>query len=226
MSKRSFSAVERYAVFTVHGERCYMCSEPLDLQTMEVDHVIPEALLSEPVRLASVLENYGLPPDFDLQSWSNWLPACGPCNNRKRNRVFRPTTRVQLDLEIAAEKADDVHRLAENKVSQRAAARAVTVIQRLTQDGRLDEVLLAQLKDLISLHEPVRTPERRGEAIRLAPNFEILSEKDGVRLVRGPYGVGAGPIVFDERSNFRCPTCGNVAWSGPRCVVCGAMDDE
>lgn len=65
-----------------------------------------------------------------------------------------------------------------------------------------------------------------GAPLHLTPLLEVLAEKDGVRIVRGPYGVGWGPIVFDERSNFRCVTCGRVAWNGARCVVCGTMDDD
>lgn len=105
VGKRPFTSAERYAVFTVHNEKCYMCGEPLDLLSMEVDHVIPETLLDAPEQLESVLTEYNLPAGFNLQSFANWLPACGPCNNRKRSCVFKATTRIQLDLDIAGEKA-------------------------------------------------------------------------------------------------------------------------
>ena len=33
---------------------------------MQVDHIVPESLLSEPVALQRVLERLGLPPDFEV----------------------------------------------------------------------------------------------------------------------------------------------------------------
>lgn len=102
--KREFTDHERYAVFTAHGERCYLCRRPLDLQTMEVDHVLPEQLLSEPGRLATVLAHFGLPSTFEIQSLVNWLPSCRPCNNRKRAQVFEPVPAVLLELNEAGRK--------------------------------------------------------------------------------------------------------------------------
>src|SRR5918995_1103233 len=101
MPKRQFSVEERYAIYTVHNEKCYMCSEPVDLLTMEVDHILPEYLIDQQAQLATVLRDYGLPATFDLQSFSNWMPSCRPCNNRKRSRVFKPTPRIQIELQIA-----------------------------------------------------------------------------------------------------------------------------
>ena len=66
MAKGQFSDAERYAVNTVHGEKFYMCCEPINLFTMEVDHIIPETLLDDSERLATILMDYGFPGDFDL----------------------------------------------------------------------------------------------------------------------------------------------------------------
>ena len=55
LSKYSFGAEERYAVYTVHGERCYLCGKPIDFASMEVDHVIPGSLLGSK-GLADVLD--------------------------------------------------------------------------------------------------------------------------------------------------------------------------
>src|SRR5688572_29425581 len=105
MAKRDFNDEERYAVYTVHGEKCYMCGEPIDLLSMEVDHIIPEKCLDDPDGLAAILAGYGLPPDFDINSFANWLPSCKRCNNRKRDAVFNPTPMVQVELQRAADKA-------------------------------------------------------------------------------------------------------------------------
>ncbi|OWV66097.1 hypothetical protein ATY75_10855 [Rhizobium sp. N122] len=50
--KIRFTAIERWVGFSVHGKKCYIDSHPIDLLSMQVDHIIPEFLLAEPERLA------------------------------------------------------------------------------------------------------------------------------------------------------------------------------
>ena len=87
MDKRRFTPFERLAVFVTHDEKCYLCNRPLDLLTMEVDHVIPESLQDNPKRLVEVVRLLGRPGDFDVNSYANWLPACRSCNGRKLAEV-------------------------------------------------------------------------------------------------------------------------------------------
>jgi 5-methylcytosine-specific restriction endonuclease McrA len=226
MAKRQFSDEERYAVYTVHGEKCYMCGEPIDLLTMEVDHIIPEALLDEPATLGPILDGFGLPADFNLQSYANWLPACGPCNNRKRNRVFKLTPRIQIELQIAEEKAAKTAALAASRVSAQAASRAWNTIKRAHAAGDLSDTIQAAITEFAGFHAPHREADVAENPMQLTPLIQVLSEKDGIRLVKGPYGVGGGPIGPNIHSSFHCPTCGSVAWNGARCVVCGELSDE
>jgi 5-methylcytosine-specific restriction endonuclease McrA len=226
MAKRQFSDHERYAVYTVHNEKCYMCGEPIDLLSMEVDHIIPEMLLEDPTKLTTVLDTYGLPADFNLQSFANWLPACGPCNNRKRSRVFNPTPRIQLELQIAASKASQAAELAESRVNAQSISKAWNTIKRAATAGDLGETIQAAIREFVSFHALKRQPEASGKPMQLTPGIQVLSEKDGIRVTKGPYGVGAGPVGPHVHSSFRCPTCGSVAWNGARCVVSGEMSDD
>ena len=226
MSQKEFSDSERYAVYTVHGERCYMCREPVDLSSMQVDHVIPEHLLDEPEKLASILKAFGLPEDFDLNSYANWLPACGPCNNRKRGRVFNPTPLIQNELQIAAEKAGKAAALASETVSTQKVSRALNTLLRTHEAGGLANIIVEKLRPLVEFHTSRREPELSGLPVRLTPLIEVISEANGLRVVRGPYGVGGGPVGPDIDGSFYCPTCGHVAWNGARCVVCGEMSDD
>ena len=226
MGKRQFSDEERYAVYTVHAEKCYLCGVPVDLLSMEVDHVIPEALLDDPPKLAEVLAGFGLSPGFDLQSFANWMPACGPCNSRKRSRVFDPTPRIQLELQIAAEKAPKAAALAAEVVSSQKLTKSWNAIKRAAAGGYLREDLRAAICEFASQTAPHREPEVAARPMRLTPLIEVISEAGGIRLVRGPYGVGGGPVGPDVHGSFRCSTCGHTAWNGARCVVCGQMDDD
>lgn len=226
MGKRQFTDEERYAVYTVHGERCYLCRRPVDLMTMEVDHVIPESLLDEPAKLAPVAAGYGLPADFDLQSFANWMPACGPCNGRKRERVFDPTPLIQVELQIAREKAPKAAALAAARVSAQSAARAWNTLKRAHAAGTLDATISEAIREFAAFHAPKRVPEAVKAPMKLTPLIEVLSESNGIRIVRGPYGVGGGPTGPNVHSSFRCSTCGSTAWNGTRCVVCGEMSDD
>src|SRR5882724_3034060 len=226
MAKRQFSDAERYAVYTVHGEKCYMCGEPIDLFTIEVDHIIPETLLGDSERLATILTDYGLPGDFDLQSFSNWLPACGRCNNRKRSRAFNATPRIQLELQIAEEKAPQAAALAASRVNAQSVSRAWNTIKRAAAMDDLGDTIMEAIREFAVFHAPMRVPEAATEPMNLTPLIQIISEKDGIRLIKGPYGVGGGPVGPHVHNSFRCPTCSSVAWNGARCVVCGQMSDD
>src|SRR5688572_21907761 len=103
MAKHDFTPAERYAVWMVHGEKCYICTQPVDLKSMEVDHIIPESLLEDPDRLAEILTWLGRPEGFSLNSFANWMPACRPCNGKKADLIFEPTPLVQVLLQRAAE---------------------------------------------------------------------------------------------------------------------------
>jgi hypothetical protein len=66
VSQYKFSSAQRYAIFLVHGMKCYLCGVPLDLISMAVDHVLPEHLLATPSLLDAAKSALGLPASFDL----------------------------------------------------------------------------------------------------------------------------------------------------------------
>lgn len=227
MSNYQFTAAQRYAVFTVHGERCYLSGCPIDLKTMQVDHVIPESLQDDPERLREVLRVLGRPEGFNLNSYENWLPACGPCNNRKRNRVFSPSPLIQLELDRAEEKASSVRKLAEKVVREREIAAALNTIERAAEQEELSSEALVQLAALIPFHRDNRADETKDDPIRLTPLYEVLSDDGFKKIVKGRYGIGARPSANDVDASWNCPTCGSIgAWSGARCVICGEMYDD
>lgn len=194
---------------------------------MEVDHVIPETLLNTPDRLKAVIKALGRPHDFDVNSYDNWMPACSSCNGRKLATVFEASPLIQLILQRAAERADKAKTLEVKTVSKREITKALSVLERAHEIGELDDELKTALQSLVTFQEDQRTPEMAGQTIRLTPLFEVLSEKDGWRIVRGPYGVGGRPVGPRVHNSFDCPNCGTVsAWNGVRCVICGEMNDE
>ncbi|TFW16046.1 HNH endonuclease [Massilia arenosa] len=224
MAKRIFSSAERYAIYTVHGEKCYMCNTPVDLEGFEVDHVIAESLENDP-DLPRVLQLLGLPAEFDIQSYENWLPACGRCNNFKRNSVFSPSLLLSLQLEKANKKAEEARKLAEKKVTAQMVSRAMNTVKRALVAGRADRSAMAEFAEFINFHTENRVSEMIGKPILFEPGLELVSEQGGIRLVRGAYGVGAGPAADDVGWGMRC-VCGSPYFNGSRCVRCGLMDDD
>jgi len=226
VAKRQFSDAERYAIYTAHREKCYMCTEPVDLYSMQVDHVIPETLADNPEELAKTIQSLGLPENFDIQSFENWLPSCVRCNNRKRDRCFNPSPRIQLELQIAAEKAPHARELTEKVVSNRTLSKSWNAIKRAADAGGLGEDLQNEIREFVKFHEEERDAEITNEPILLSPLIEVISEANGIRLIKGPYGVGGGPVGPGVHGSFRCPGCGSTAWNGARCVVCGELSDD
>ncbi len=137
-SKKRFSASERWAVYSVHGDKCYLNGEPLTLLTMEIDHIIPESLLADQNRLQSVLREYGLANDFDLNSYENWLPSCSACNRTKRDAVFECTLIVQSHLVRAKHKAEQARAFERKSLSDKQTARLLNDIDRAFNVSPLD----------------------------------------------------------------------------------------
>jgi hypothetical protein len=211
----------------VHGEKCYMCSALLTLKTMEVDHIVPESLVDQPEALTRALAQLGRPPDFDLNSYENWLPSCASCNGGKSDRNWDSSLLVQQHLQRAQDRAPRARALAEKTISMRQVHAALNVLERASEDGELAEDILEALG---GYQRTVRDPETALETFHVTPRYtlplhEVLRDDGTTKVVRGPYGVGGGPSgIADPRA--RCAACGNQYFNGARCVSCGMMDDD
>ncbi|WP_442577847.1 hypothetical protein ACSBOB_20080 [Mesorhizobium sp. ASY16-5R] len=112
---------------------------------MQVDHILPESLLDDPNRLTDVLTQFSLPPTFEINSVENWLPACGRCNQTKRETVFEPVPIIQLYLMRAKAKSDDVNQLIREMVDEAQVAKAFGVIERAVEGKTVESRTLIPL---------------------------------------------------------------------------------
>lgn len=222
MSKYSFSPAERYAVFTVHGEKCYLCNKPVDLKSMQVDHVIPESLLDS-ADLPEVLNKFGLSQEFQINDFGNWLPACQPCNGRKRNTVFKPTPIIQIELQRLADKEEEARNEAKRIVTNQKIENAINTLQRAGVDN-LSREQVTELKPLVDYHFENPARDDANAPFRITQLYEVLSDDGAMQVVKGPFGIGRGPV--DPSPDARCSGCGFAAFNGARCVFCGMMDDD
>ena len=112
MKKRRFTPAERYAIWHCHGAKCWLCPEPLRLEDTTIDHFFPESLLEDDARRKQALAVYGLGPEFDINSFSNWLPCHGRCNQGKASKTFRFVPGLVCILDDLIELAPQVARTA------------------------------------------------------------------------------------------------------------------
>ncbi|MGX5830092.1 hypothetical protein [Mesorhizobium sp. 43Arga] len=97
---------------------------------MEIDHIIPESLLGNPDRLAYILNWYGLPKDFDINSYANWLPASRNCNRKKSNSVFDPGGAILSYLEQARKNSAKCEALERKCLDDEEAAKILNEVER------------------------------------------------------------------------------------------------
>ena len=80
------NSILRSVLYDAWKSRCYWCNRPKDFTDIEIDHIIPHTLETD--RLRVVLEELGLPTDFDVHNVANLAPICGTCNLEKTNQDF------------------------------------------------------------------------------------------------------------------------------------------
>jgi hypothetical protein len=224
MAKHAFTSHQRYAVFTAHGEVCYLCRKPIDLSSMEVDHIVPESISADPDRLRAVLVALGRRNDFDINSYENWMPSCRSCNRRKSDVEFEPSPIVQVLLQQAADAAPRAREAETEGLNKASLARAINVVQRYAAGHRLDASSIASLRPLLDEGDALRTPEKKGTELNLAPFLRVLRTEGSIMVVQGPHGIGGGPI--EPSDAMRCPNCGLQYFNGARCVSCGNLYDD
>ena len=173
MSNYKFSNAQRYGIFLAHGMKCYLCGIPLDLVSMTVDHVLPEHLIDNPSLFDYAKSTLGLPASFELNSFENWMPACGPCNGKKAAMLFDPSLLVQVQLQRLAAKADSVRRLCDEIVGARRVSVALNALERAQEAGHsFDGPIRERLMALMSFaSERALMPE--GQPLRLTRSFQL-----------------------------------------------------
>lgn len=158
-TKRKFSYEERYAVWHCNGKKCWWCQKPLRLFEATIDHVIPESLLDNDAAREKLFVDYGLPKDFNINGYENWLPCHNYCNNKKSSTppAFVPGNKAILDR--LAKEAPKTARVANSVVANVAKDHVFkhifTALERRTLSLReLHELLIAFVEDPVGTGVP------------------------------------------------------------------------
>jgi 5-methylcytosine-specific restriction endonuclease McrA len=149
----------RFAVWKCHGQKCWVCAEPLRLLATEIDHVLPQMLRSEPARLANLLETLGLPESFDIDGFENLLPICSPCNRRKSDRTFN-APHMMIVLQDLTTKVAWVASTAAKVKQDRSTDRILSAIFAALEGGTMSMADLERfLVDVVRAPDQVGVPD-------------------------------------------------------------------
>jgi len=226
MSKYKFKPNERYALLEVHDWKCYQCSTPIVLNTMQVDHLIPESILLDMDELARIIKYYSLPTDFNINSYENWAPMCPTCNSKKKDTKMRQSEALLFRFEELAKKA----------------MKARKIEARLNREKELDQQMISLLDSIfsneINLLDVIRTLNAFLDADKILriDNSMIGSVKtlvgnqwkpidvdsQGLVIVSNGVQNGLTPDIDHTTIHWMCPTCGEYGpWNGCQCLSCG-----
>ena len=99
MSKQKFTVDERLAFWEVYNQKCIYCSNPiLELSNLQIDHLLPENLYNDKVKLQNILKQYNLPDDYDIFNYYNLVASCIRCNSRKWSHTERIINPINLNI--------------------------------------------------------------------------------------------------------------------------------
>jgi len=175
---------------------------------------------------ADALKLLGLPSDFDLNSFENWMPAHARCNRIKTDTIFHPTPLIQARMQIAEKRAPKARELVAKYASDRRIDRAIQELLIAGERGLLREAPKRLIATVAVIHDENRDVEERGKPLMIAPWLTLAGEDGNWLYLRGPVGmVGSRPKGGKLHSSWDCPRCGPTAWNGVKCVTCGMMDD-
>ncbi|WP_299241750.1 hypothetical protein [uncultured Aquimarina sp.] len=88
----------RQAIWESYKRICYYSKEPIKINEMELDHVIPKFLLKKPLEKTKVFESLNLPLDFDILDIKNIVPCTFEENRKKGTNILSNTTSILGDI--------------------------------------------------------------------------------------------------------------------------------
>jgi len=177
MAEQKLNYFERRAIWEAHGKRCAYCGEPLSFSQLEIDHILPEALLGAPERWRLIREEQSLPAGFSLLGYENLQPSCRRCNSRKRADPFLPG-RIAIELGVAGRAKRQINDLIDDfkKADQRDKLRFA--IAGALGSGELSE------RDIHAIFSSARANEG---IFRLSAPLHLFGDEPMGEISKGSY---------------------------------------
>ncbi|HZY96214.1 MAG TPA: hypothetical protein VFE35_03845 [Candidatus Cybelea sp.] len=170
-----------------------------------MDHVIPQG--TEATDLRNIIAKYGLPADFKIEHFHNWVPAHMLCNRRKTDDLYRHTPAMLATLEHIATVAPEAQRIAERVRANNGEINILLKFETALISGAIS---IEQSQDII----------RRAQVDK--SGWRVLEQKDGVETVTNGRVVALRPDPWNNDLSWICGNCWQPGpWQGNICTFCG-----
>jgi len=184
---------ERLGVFEVWKRRCAWCGERVMFQNCQKEHLIP---LSAADKIAERKKLFGLPEDFKIESFENWVPACSGCNLKKHTLVVDPSPLVAVIFTKARKLAPKARKIAE------AADRDSRKGPLLAKFAAAVKVGDVTREEVFALYSGLRLPETSEEEVfHIAPGLDAVEKGGKVVEVRGVSASGHVGTISTKITN-------------------------
>src|ERR1700743_853471 len=88
MTKYKLNRYERHTLHEAYKKECFYCQELLEFGEMHVHHILEEALLTDKRRFNLLAKRIGLLPEFEINSYRNWVPCHPKCHRPIHGGVY------------------------------------------------------------------------------------------------------------------------------------------
>jgi 5-methylcytosine-specific restriction endonuclease McrA len=89
MSFTTFDNITRSALWNSYNNICFYCTQPLEWDDLNIDHIVPELYSKDIGAFEKVKAEYELDKAFDLNALYNLVPTHSKCNRRKSGELFK-----------------------------------------------------------------------------------------------------------------------------------------
>lgn len=225
MSKYRFTLYERYAVWSFHKQQCYLDFEPVLWRDAQVDHVIPENMTEKPEELKKLLHDCGLPENFNLNDYCNWMPIHGRCNASKQDSTYFEAPRMVQVLRRLQEVAEKVRAIERRFLEDKSKAGVLTYISSALDTGNIrSDELQAFLAGLAGEGEDADLrPITAALRLHIDTNRWTIAPDvtNGIATVTDGKRYGITPVGAELPPGWICTYCGSAGpWSGRICMNC------
>jgi hypothetical protein len=224
MGKYKFSNSQRYVVWLTHNGCCFWCQEPMLYRDVTVDHIIPEYYIDRPEELSSIIELYGLPNDFDLNDFANWVPSHTKCNQRKSIKLFEVCPASLTILTRVLKKGITARKQHTKLLSDITNDKKLAILQMKLEKGDCtgDDLVEMMIRTRAVTLDRLEPTNHKDILNRLSPGWTI-SQMDGeYAVLTDGNRSGITPAWESPDASWQCPHCGSFGpWKGIICQSCG-----
>lgn len=107
MSIHQFNHIEKETLYKSYEKKCFYCGELIYFRELHIDHVVPEHLFKKQELLEDLKKQCGIPNDFNINSYNNWVPAHARCNLKKAGKPFSVSSTIYY-LELINNKLEKI----------------------------------------------------------------------------------------------------------------------